>query len=352
VRRTSRSGCEAVPGPKGQAVLVPPPAARYRVTMPTTPEILDTSYPVTDSPRQTTSTITARASDDGGWAVSACGCDWQWGASAAPQNVVVDDRLAANPINSVDPNGLAEWKEDGPPTVREIVDGVDPPDQTRALPVAPPEFRIVDGALDGNFRVIEKIKQQLFMAPQVTHYHEETTQRYVRDNRAEIADLRADMIAQTANAAKARTESADAAANAAIWDAKARDGMKMVHVWGGIAVVCHVIGLFPATAPFTLVGLLGDAVAIGTYIGVRSDRKTADAYRTRASSLATDAANFDATAAADALKLKVLNPIDSKTTVCNGPNLTREKWVPIWLTVGEKWLDGSVPSWGDISGIP
>jgi hypothetical protein len=34
------------------------------------------------------------------WAVSVCGCDWHWGVSVAPQNVVVDDRLASDPLNN------------------------------------------------------------------------------------------------------------------------------------------------------------------------------------------------------------------------------------------------------------
>jgi hypothetical protein len=72
--------------------------------MPTTLEILDTSYPGTDSPPQTTSTTTALY--DGCWAASTGGCDWHWGVSAAPEIVVVHDRLAANPINRVDPAGL------------------------------------------------------------------------------------------------------------------------------------------------------------------------------------------------------------------------------------------------------
>jgi hypothetical protein len=42
---------------------------------------------------------------DGCWAASASGCDWQWELSAAPGIVVVDDRLAANPINRSDPHG-------------------------------------------------------------------------------------------------------------------------------------------------------------------------------------------------------------------------------------------------------
>jgi hypothetical protein len=78
----------------------------YRTLMPTTLEILDTSYPGTDSPPQPASTTTAIY--ERCWAVSASGCDWPWGASAAPQNVVVDDRLAANPINRIDPTGLTE----------------------------------------------------------------------------------------------------------------------------------------------------------------------------------------------------------------------------------------------------
>jgi len=43
---------------------------------------------------------------DGCCAVSASGCNWQWGESAAPEMVVVDDRLAANPINKRDPSGM------------------------------------------------------------------------------------------------------------------------------------------------------------------------------------------------------------------------------------------------------
>jgi hypothetical protein len=87
-------------------VLEPLPRARYLLPMVTTLESLDTSYAGTDSPPQTTSTTTAPTLYDVCWAASGCGCDWHWGVSAAPQNVVVDDRLAANPINRRDPSGL------------------------------------------------------------------------------------------------------------------------------------------------------------------------------------------------------------------------------------------------------
>jgi hypothetical protein len=88
------------------AVLVSPPPARYRTRMSTTMDMLERSYPEAESLPQTTSTTSASANYDGCWAASTCGCDWQWGASPAPPNVVVDDRLAANPINRRDPSGL------------------------------------------------------------------------------------------------------------------------------------------------------------------------------------------------------------------------------------------------------
>jgi hypothetical protein len=94
------------PGRHRRHTLVSPPPARYLLPMPATLEILDTSYPGTDSPRQPASTTPTPNVYDVCWAASTCGCDWQWGASAAPQNVVVDDRLAANPINRADPSGL------------------------------------------------------------------------------------------------------------------------------------------------------------------------------------------------------------------------------------------------------
>jgi hypothetical protein len=84
-----------------------PPRGTF-LPMPTTMDMLETSYPVADSPPQTTTTMTARADYDGCWAVSTCGCEWHWGASAAPHNVVVEDRLAANPINHIDPRGTDE----------------------------------------------------------------------------------------------------------------------------------------------------------------------------------------------------------------------------------------------------
>jgi hypothetical protein len=67
--------------------------------------ILESPYLKADSPPRIASTTPASTAYDG-WAVSACGCDWQSGVSAAPGIVVVDDRLAANPINRVDPTGL------------------------------------------------------------------------------------------------------------------------------------------------------------------------------------------------------------------------------------------------------
>jgi hypothetical protein len=63
--------------------------------MTTTLEILNPSYPETESPPQTTSTMTASAAYDGAWAVS----EPFW-------EIVVDDRLAANPINHTDAAGL------------------------------------------------------------------------------------------------------------------------------------------------------------------------------------------------------------------------------------------------------
>jgi hypothetical protein len=58
-------------------------------------DMLETSYPETDSPPQTTCTTTANAAYDGCWAV----LEPFW-------EIVVDDRLAANPINRLDPTGL------------------------------------------------------------------------------------------------------------------------------------------------------------------------------------------------------------------------------------------------------
>jgi hypothetical protein len=63
--------------------------------MPTTMDILETSYPESQFPPQTTFMITARALYDGCWAISEP--FWQ---------IVVDDRLAANPINGRDPSGM------------------------------------------------------------------------------------------------------------------------------------------------------------------------------------------------------------------------------------------------------
>jgi hypothetical protein len=83
-------------------VLVSPPPKWYLLAMPTTLEMLETSYPEPDS---LASTTTNRVNFGGCWAASTCGCDWHWGVSAAPPNVVVDDRLAANPINRLDPQG-------------------------------------------------------------------------------------------------------------------------------------------------------------------------------------------------------------------------------------------------------
>jgi hypothetical protein len=66
--------------------------------MTTTLDILETSYPQAESPPQTTTTMTARVAYDGCWA-----------SSGTLEFVVVDDRLAANPINQRDPSG--EFKE-------------------------------------------------------------------------------------------------------------------------------------------------------------------------------------------------------------------------------------------------
>jgi hypothetical protein len=68
---------------------------RNLVTMPTTMEMFETFYPEADSPPPTASTTIPHTAYDGCWAVS-----------EAFWKVVVDDRLAANPINRLDPTGL------------------------------------------------------------------------------------------------------------------------------------------------------------------------------------------------------------------------------------------------------
>jgi hypothetical protein len=55
---------------------------------------LQASYPEAQSPPQTASTMTARAA-----------CDQCWASSGTLEFIVHDDRLAANPINNLDPNG-------------------------------------------------------------------------------------------------------------------------------------------------------------------------------------------------------------------------------------------------------
>jgi hypothetical protein len=92
-------------------VLVPPPPARYLLPMPTTAHMLETSYPQAESRPQTASTTTARADYDGCWA-----------SSGTLGFIVVDDRLAANPINRVDPAGClslvnASWVTGHKPTM-------------------------------------------------------------------------------------------------------------------------------------------------------------------------------------------------------------------------------------------
>jgi hypothetical protein len=72
--------------------------------------------------RERESMTIGQGNDDGCWAISASGCDWQWGASAAPQNVVVDDRLAANPINYTDATGLWKIERKGGPLAEAIME--------------------------------------------------------------------------------------------------------------------------------------------------------------------------------------------------------------------------------------